>query len=246
MRIYLTSRVAVEEGGVVRIDERQLPGGHGRLTFVYLTHEHRRPVPRDELAEALWPAELPPAWDSALSAVVSKLRSLFRRADLDVPITITSSAGCYRLELPPNGWVDLEAAPASLHEAEGLLLAGQPRAAWSHANVAATIAQRQLLPGADAPWIDRLRARLVDTRVRALDCLAESYLANGEEGLAVRSATDSVELEPYRESGYRRLMRIHLELGNRGEAVRVFQRCRRILGSDLGIEPSQETRALVD
>ena len=36
------------------IDEGRFPGRQGRLLFAYLVAEQGRPVPRDELAEALW------------------------------------------------------------------------------------------------------------------------------------------------------------------------------------------------
>ncbi len=51
-------------------------------------------------------------------------------------------------------------------------------------------------------------------------------------------------LEPFRESGYRRLMRLHLRAGDRGEALRVYERCRRLLAEELDTEPSPETEAL--
>jgi len=48
------------------IDDDQFPGRQGRLLFAYLVAEEGRPVPRDELADALW-GETPPAtWDKAL------------------------------------------------------------------------------------------------------------------------------------------------------------------------------------
>ena len=36
------------------IDDDQFPGRQGRLLFAYLVAEEGRPVPRDELADALW------------------------------------------------------------------------------------------------------------------------------------------------------------------------------------------------
>ena len=62
------------------IDEERFPGRQGRLLFAYLVAEQGRPVPRDELAEALW-GEAPPAtWDKALTVIVSKLRALLATA----------------------------------------------------------------------------------------------------------------------------------------------------------------------
>ena len=51
-------------------------------------------------------------------------------------------------------------------------------------------------------------------------------------------------MEPYRESGYRRLMRMHVRNGDRGEAVRAYMECKRLLEAELGVAPSEETEAL--
>jgi DNA-binding SARP family transcriptional activator len=57
------------------VDEKRLPGRQGPVALVYLALERARPVPIDELADAVWGEKLPRAWETALSAIVSKLRS---------------------------------------------------------------------------------------------------------------------------------------------------------------------------
>jgi DNA-binding SARP family transcriptional activator len=39
-------------------------------------------------------------------------------------------------------------------------------------------------------------------------------------------------------------MRLHAQMGNRAEALRVFGRCRELLREELGASPSPETEAL--
>src|SRR5438445_9406484 len=75
VRVYLAGLVALESDGVV-IDDARFPGRQGRLLFAYLVAAQGRPVPRDELAEALWGDTPPPTWDKALTILVSKLRGL--------------------------------------------------------------------------------------------------------------------------------------------------------------------------
>ena len=57
-------------------------------------------------------------------------------------------------------------------------------------------------------------------------------------------AEEAIALEPFRESGYRRLMEVHIAAGNRAEALRVYERCRRLLADELGAFPSPETEAI--
>jgi len=83
--------------GVV-IDEARFPGRQGRLLFAYLVAEQGRPVPRDELAEALWGDRPPATWDKALSVIVSKVRGLLTSSGVDGQRALTGAFGRYLRE----------------------------------------------------------------------------------------------------------------------------------------------------
>ena len=243
LRIYLTGEICVESGRLL-VREQRLPRRQGRLAFAYLVSERHRAVARDELAELLWPDSPPTAWEGAVSALVSKLRSLLAELGLERNV-IATAFGCYQLKFPAGAWVDTEAALASVHEAEGALRAGTPHQAYIPTVVAAAILRRPFLPGAEGVWIDSRRDVLRAALVRTLDCRAELHVWNGEPSLALRAAEEAVRLEPYRETGYQRLVRIHLATGNRAEALRVYERCRRLLADELGTRPTGDTEALL-
>ena len=90
----------------------------------------------------------------------------------------------------------------------------------------------------------RSAARFADVRVRALSVLAETSLSSGDAREAVKWSAEIVALEPFRETGYRQLMQAHVAAGNRAEALRVYERCRRLLADELGTYPSPETEAI--
>jgi SARP family transcriptional regulator, regulator of embCAB operon len=242
-RIFVTGRLEIETDGSV-FNEHQFPGRQGRLLFAYLICHWQRPVSREELADVLWPGALPGAWEQALHALVSKLRTLFRRLSEPTAIGLGSSFGGYVLSVGNDVWIDREAAAEAIDLAEGLMRRGDFKGAWAPSNIAAITARRTFLPGEDAEWINRERANLRSILVRALDCLVEIWMANGEAALALRAARESVELEPFRETGYQRLIRIHIALGNRAEALLVYEGCRELLATELGTDPSAETQAL--
>lgn len=245
VRIYLTGQVALEAGSELAIDERRFRGRQGRLAFAYLICQRARPVPREELAEVLWPTARPPAWEVALSALVSRLRGLLACPPLGPEgASISRGFRYYRIHLPPETWVDLEAAASAVDEAEGALRAGDARRAWGPANVAATIAKRPFLSGDEGEWVESQRRRLQRQLLRALECLSKIWLSTGEPGLAVEGATEAVALDCFRESSYQLLMRAHAAAGNRAEAVRVYQGLRNLLAEELGTDPSGETEAL--
>ena len=65
----------------------------------------------------------------------------------------------------------------------------------------------------------------------------------GEVAQGVLVAEEAVALEPFRETAHRRLMQAHAAAGNRAEALRAYERCRRLLAEELGVDPSPETEA---
>lgn len=66
----------------------------------------------------------------------------------------------------------------------------------------------------------------------------------GQPALAIEYTTEVLTLEPYRETAYQQLMRLHAGMGNRAEALRAFERCRQLLREDLGASPSPQTEAV--
>ncbi|HEX2645629.1 MAG TPA: BTAD domain-containing putative transcriptional regulator [Candidatus Dormibacteraeota bacterium] len=244
VRVYLAGELCLTTGsGVIRAD--RLPGRQGRIAFALLADRRAHPVSRDELAEAVWPDSLPAAHEVALSAIVSKLRGLLDEVGLG-RTTLVAEAGCYQLVLPRDAWVDVEVAIESVHMAEAALAADDPEAAYGPGVVANAILRRPFLPGLEGTWIESRRDSLRTAQLRALDCLAQIHAWNGEEALALRAAREAVSLEPYRESGYRRLMQLHDRAGNRAEALRVYDELTSLLAAELSTSPSQETRALVE
>jgi DNA-binding SARP family transcriptional activator len=243
LRIYLTNRVLVEEGGVVLLDERRLIGRQGRLVFAFLVGEHLRAVSRDELAEELWLDSQPPSWERSLSALISKLRALLASAGIP-GVALTGSFGHYQLLLSADVWIDVEAASEAIDRAESALRGDRPQEAWGWAQVAYQISRRSFLLGEDGPWVTLKRSELREVLVRAHECLSEPSIWHTEPEYAVRHAKEAVAIEPFRETSYQLLMRAHAAVGNRAEALRVYERCRSLLSEELGVSPSPQTEAV--
>lgn len=241
LRVYLSGRMSIEAAGEL-FGPDAFPAQQGRVAFALLAAE-RTPVARAVLAETLWPYGPPPAWETALSSIVSKLRSLLARANLDPAVLITRD-GCHELRLPGGTWIDHEAAADAIHEAETALRSGDPARAYGPSAVAHHIARRPFLPGECARWVEQRREKLSSILVRALECRAEVYLWNGEHALAVEAARDAIVVEPFRETAHRLLMRAHAGGGNTAEALRAYERCRTLLSEELGVNPSPQTRAV--
>jgi len=235
--VQVCGRLVVQLGG--RRVEGLLPGRKGRVLFAYLIVNRTRDSTADQLIEALWPAEAPPGAEATLRALVSKVRRAVGSEAL-------GRGGRYRLDLPAGCRVDLEAAADAVHRAESAVQAGQWRRAWGPAQVALFTARRGFLPDEEAPWIQEQRRSLNEVELRALECYAAASLGVGgvELPAAERTARRLVELEPFRESGYRILMRALSEGGNVAAALRTYDRLSGLLRDELGVSPSPPTQEL--
>ena len=241
-RIYLTGTVFIENDGTL-IAERRLPGRQGRLALVYLVLKRATSVTRDDLIDVLWRDDPPSEIDAALSAILSKLRATFKSAGMP-EAGIDLRMGTVTLRLPPATRIDVEDAANAVDEAEGAWRQHDLRRAWAHANVAVVIARRPFLAREEAPWIEAERTRLRALLSRGLQVLSAVSAENNEPELALQYAGEIIALEPFRETGYQHLMRLHAAMGNRGEALRVFSRLRELLRDELGTSPSPQTDAV--
>ena len=247
LRIALAGRVAIEVDGVP-VDVRRL-GALGRLALAYLVVERGRPVTRHELADVLWEEDLPRTWETSVRVVVSKVRAVLADAGLAPTEALTTVSGSYQLNLPAGAVVDVEEAAAALERAVAATAAaavGSPPAANAARHDAASAvatAARRFLPGASGPWVERRQSELAELRLRALEALSEAALAAGDTAAALVAAEEAVDLEPFRESAHMRLLAALAGAGNRAEALRAYERARRLLAEELGVDPSPPLQA---
>jgi SARP family transcriptional regulator, regulator of embCAB operon len=231
-RVQLCGVFAVELAGR-RVDQ-ELPGRQGRLLFAYLALSGHQPVPRETLVDVLWGDSPPAGAGAALSVLVSKTRTAVG-ADLLRGRTELS------LRLPQPAYIDVELALSALHAAESAVAVRDWRRAWSPALTAQFVARRRFLAEAEASWAEGWRRRLTDVRARALECYAATCLELGGPELpgAERTARELVDVAPLRETGHLLLMRALAARGNVAESLDAYERLRRLLREELGVDPCQ-------
>jgi SARP family transcriptional regulator, regulator of embCAB operon len=236
-RIQLCGSFAVELGGR-RVDQR-LGRGQVRVLLAVLVLNRRRSLRRDELVDVLWDDDPPAAPGVALRALLSKVRGALGPE-------LVAGRGEVRLELPADAWVDMEAAFAALHRADGEIARERWQAAWWPSRIALNLSRRVFLPGAAGAWVDARRRELDDLRLSAYETVAAVGLGLGRSELpaAERSARALVAEAPFRESGHGLLMRALAARGNRAEALLAYERVRRDLRDELGTVPSAALQAL--
>ena len=219
-----------------------LPGRQGRLLFAYLVVNRSRGCPRDELIDVLWPEGPPAAADSALSALLSKLRRALGEG-------VLTGRGELRLLLDGAGAGGHRgvARPRS-PTAEAAMEAGDHALAAERARDALATDLQTFLPDAEGGWAAEQRRELETLRLRALETLAEAGLRQGgrELGAAEQAARAAIAAAPFRESAHRLLMEVHEAAGNPAEALRAFEELRSLLREELGTTPGQAAMAVFE
>ncbi|MBN2007114.1 MAG: NACHT domain-containing protein [Anaerolineae bacterium] len=84
-------------------------------------------------------------------------------------------------------------------------------------------------------------------QINALTRLTQFFSAQGLVGMesAIAFARRNVEFDPLNEATHRQLMLLYIQNGQRNEARRQYQLCEHILSKELGVAPSEATRALL-
>lgn len=187
-------------------------------------------IHRDRVTDALWPDAAGDAADQALGTALHRLRKLLqheqaiqledRQLSLDFRYVWVDALVFDRISHHP-GKTDRRSLEYALNRYRG-----------------------HFLPGESAPWALAFRERLRGHFLKMSERLGALLEQEGGWPAAVDCYLRAIEIEPVAESFYRRLMTCHAQLGQRAEALAVFQRCRQALLTHLGVSPTRETQGI--
>jgi DNA-binding SARP family transcriptional activator len=193
-----------------------------------------RPVGRPHAAGTLWP-------DYSTERSLADLRTTLWRVNQYSEQVIAATPSF--LGLDGNIEVDVRNLAAF---ARRLNQVGTAPKAVDLDSVHLTDLVGDLLPDWYDDWVQDEREGLRQIRLHALESLARGLSASGRHADAIQAALAAIRLEPLRETAHHTLIEIHLAEGNWSEACRQFQQCRRLLREELGIEPSDSMRLLLE
>jgi DNA-binding SARP family transcriptional activator len=192
-----------------------------------------RPVGRLHVAGTLWP-------DCSTERSLADLRTTLWRVNQAGEQVIAASPSVLGL----NDGIDIDVRKLTAL-ARGLNQAGTASETVDLDSVDVGDLVGDLLPDWYDDWLQDEREGLRQIRLHALESLARRLSASGRHAHAIQAALAAIRLEPLRETAHHTLIEAHLAEGNWSEASRQFQRCRRLLRKELGIEPSDSMRMLL-
>jgi DNA-binding SARP family transcriptional activator/basic membrane lipoprotein Med (substrate-binding protein (PBP1-ABC) superfamily) len=207
------------------------------LLAVLLLHAGET-VSVDQLIEALWGDKPPPRAVSSVHAYVSRLRKVLGRDRI-----VRSDYG-YRVLL---GRDELDLRRFEQLLAHGRELLQQGDAEQARETLGSALGLWQGPPLADfmyEPFAAAEIRRLEELRLDALEERLEADLALGHHAELVPEIDAVVRAHPLRERLVGQLMVALYRAGRQAEALDVYERTRRELGHELGLQPSHELQHL--
>jgi DNA-binding SARP family transcriptional activator len=195
------------------------------------------PIHRDVLQLDLWPGADPEAASRNLQVAVSSLRhALEPGVARGASSLVVRDGDSYRLVLPPGADVDVIAFEEALERSRRARLAADLDAAQEAFELAARIADRQLLPeDGSAEWVEARRGRIRAAVVDAARSLAPRLVAAGKPELAAGVATSGLAADRYDDGLWRLLIDAREKAGDAAGALRAQADYRSMLG-ELGPE----------
>src|SRR4051812_15830250 len=223
--------------------DRQAPAGRGeRALLALLALSPGQVVATTTLIDALWnPDGLPDDPGNALQLRVSKLRRALA-AEGAADVLGRDGAG-YRLDIDPD--------TVDVHRFTRLVEAGR-RTGDANRAVEAYDAALSLWRGgplvdlAGEHWATVEIVRLTELRLAAVAERAERLLTLGSYEQVVADLEPIVAEAPTREKIVGQLMTALFNAGRQAEALELFDRTRRVLADELGIDPSRELRGVME
>lgn len=227
-----TARLRMLGGFQLRIEAEEVSVPMDAQRLVCFLALHDQPLLRTYVGGSLW-------GESTEHRAGGSLRSaLWRLRQASYPlVTLTSD----HIVLSASVTVDLRDGKALAHRVLNTSLELDDVVGANEEVLSA-----DLLPDWTEDWVLMERESYHQLRLRALEALCRRLSAAGRFGQAVQAGVAAVSGEPLRESARTALIEAHLAERNVAAALREYEAFRRLLHDELGLDPSEDLRALVD
>ena len=189
----------------------------------------------DWIAESLWGDDPPSLPEGAVQNLVSRLRARLRAAGCGLSI-VTRPPG-YCLEMPRSS-LDASLFEDLLSNAQAIMTTAPVQAAGLLDNALSLWRGSAYAEFADEEFARAEVARLSELRITAEEERVEVDLILGRVESAASRLQSLIAQHPLRERPHAQLMLAKHRAGQTGDALEVYQKLRRRLREELGIDPS--------
>jgi DNA-binding SARP family transcriptional activator len=195
------------------------------------------PQARQRIAGVLWPESTDA---QALTNLRRELHHLRQVLGDEASLVVTARDLCWCDTKTCR--VDVRVFDTERKAALAAAAAGDDDGILLHASAAIAVYRGELLPGVYEDWLLDARSQLERQCVDLCDLVCAAQARTGDLAGAVRAARRRVQLQPLEEVGYRTLMELQADLGDRAGAVSTYHHCASVLERELGVAPDPATR----
>jgi DNA-binding SARP family transcriptional activator/tetratricopeptide (TPR) repeat protein len=232
------------------LGEQTIAGGRARMVrsrssrsvalIGYLAAHAESPQPRQLIAGLFWPDS---SDAQALTNLRRELHNLRQVLGNEPSLVVTPRDLCWADRATCT--VDLRVFATERAAALAAEAAVDNAGVIEHAARAIGAYRGEFLPGAYDDWLLELRSDLERQCAGLCDVLAAARAAAGDLAGAVAAARRRIQLQALEETGYRTLMRLQADLGDRAGALSTYHHCASVLERELGVDPDPATRAVL-
>jgi DNA-binding SARP family transcriptional activator len=236
MRVKVLGQLAVTADDGISLGAGDLPR-RARQVLAVLAARYDRIQSKDALADAVWGDNLPGNHVAALEHYVSVIRRKLQPQGTAATWFIVTRSGGYLFDTK-RADLDLADLRNRVRSLDSLPPDGDERLA-QHEQILELARELPFPEDPYADWAESARGEVQVAVVNSLLSLADAALAR-DPARALRHAQEAIELDPFLEPGYRAAMSAAVALGRPDDALRLFERCRRALETELGVQPSAD------
>ncbi|WP_380277951.1 BTAD domain-containing putative transcriptional regulator [Kitasatospora purpeofusca] len=226
--------------GPVRVGRGQLAADLGpprqRAVLAVLLLNSGRPVRTERIVQLVWGADAPGRSVNLVQKYVSGLR----RALAGLATLSWTDAGYV---LAASGTVDVERFEELLADGRARRATGDAAGGAEAFTEAVALWRGPLAQGVDGPGIEPLRLRLTEARLGALEDLFDLELELGRLAGRIPELRRLAGEHPLRERFQAQLVLALAQSGRQAESLEVYERVRRLLADEHGLDPGPHLRA---
>ncbi len=213
-----------------------------QLFLFFLTHRHSL-WEKEQISDLLWPELEPDAAERDFKIAYSALTKVLEpHRERHAPSAFIFRDGSrYGLRSEADSWIDVQEFDSQIAQGDALFLKDEAQAIDHYQRALALYDGEYLQEYPFEEWTSAERERLLTQYLRTAERVAASLLAQGKADEALQMAQAILNQDPCWENTYRILMQAHVQMGNRAQAMRTYQRCVETLQNELGVPPTEKT-----
>lgn len=203
-------------------------------------------VPRDVLIEELWPEQAPDIAQKNFKVTLHRLRkSLEPQMDKTFGSSYVHLHDALVSLDEERCEIDIETFSSLVTKGQLEEGRGERKTAESLYEQAIALYKGDFLPqDLYAPWTEERKNRAQLQYIVILLKLGKMCEERGATKKAISFYTMAIDIDPTQEDACRRVMDLYHQKGQRNQALKLYERCRRALESELDTEPEASTVAL--